>query len=347
VVINLVSPTTSIKSELTTIANDPICQNDLIDEQTETTCSSMTVDSNNEESKFLARLVSIEPEYVQRLQHDLEQSGLIKRMIAYSSLRQTSHGQGQTVASDELRHLILNLINIECKALIAWAKHLPDSVHMCIQDKTCSYELKFLEVIILKFIWRSIELGDESIFLHERLSLTSHCFNQLNMSDIYGHLSSLVRKLRLVGFTQSEFLCLKVLTVFKSDFDLMNVGKLDTFRQKCLATLRVQTVDGAAGSLTSSSSVYRYDSLLILLSDIKSISIRFVFALFMFYKEQNVPVPLHDMLSQSQNLFGLMALRGEVLISGDSADSSCGNKNFEMIEEKFENDEGTNTLISP
>jgi hypothetical protein len=156
-------------------------------------------------------------------------------------------------------------------------------------------------------------------------------------------MSSVVRKLRNIGLSKDEFLCLKALTLFKSDFGFMDVSRLDTFRQKCLATLRKQTKERAG--VLALSSLYRYDSLLILMSDIKSISIRFVHAVFMFHMEQKVAMPtlLHDMLSQSQNLFGMMALRVTASTSGcysATPGSSCGNdasnnnnNNFDMIEE--------------
>jgi hypothetical protein len=313
-------PITNTVTAGTYIARDPVHISDLVDES--------STGGESSTALFMNALVSIEHEYTDRLQQEIEQSGIAKRMvnISYKQMNTCSNSQSDL---NELRQLIVDTIDAECATLISWVKYMPDFISMCIEDQTCSLELNFLEVILLEYIWRSLEFGgDSNVHLHEQLGLAPFVFEQLHMSDVYGHMSSIVSKLRQAGLTKQEFLCLKVLILFKSDYGFVNVGKLEAFRQKCLSTLREQT---------KASSSYRYDSLLILLSDIKSISIRFVHAVFMFHAEYKIEMPtlLYDMLTRSQNLFGMTALRShqqqqqQQLFRAHSAAN-----NFDMIEEE-------------
>lgn len=248
-----------------------------------------------DDATFLKSLVQIENIYNEKLQNGLEQNGISKRFIGFSTFNQLGLHFNSALNNlnadhkSELRQLIVDLIDTECTTLIAWAKNIPDFQSLSIEDQTYSIELNFLEVILIDYIWRSVShaesqasnlssnsannrIGDgstsspllspsssaspsssypsssppssSSIFsnhndlmrfkfvLHQNLKLTRSICKDLEIEDIYDHLISIVIKLGRMQISFQEYLCLKALALFKSDYGFTNVEQMEKFREK-------------------------------------------------------------------------------------------------------------------
>ncbi|CAF0742425.1 unnamed protein product [Brachionus calyciflorus] len=261
--------------------------------------------SHENDSFFLNCLNAIENDYNEKLQNSLEQNRIMKRLINFKF----------NYDINELRQLIVDLIDQECNALISWAKCIPDFGSLSLEDQTYSIELNFLEVILVDCLWRSllytlsqkINQGERSeicFVINDNLVLTRQMCKELNMIDIYDHFASIISRFDRIDLTKQEYLCLKALVLFKSDYGFTNVEKLDNFRTKCLSLLKQICIKET--KLNSRSSL-RYESLLLILTDIKSISMRFMHYLIQFKIENsNIQMPnlLYDMFL-TQNMFGL------------------------------------------
>ena len=142
------------------------------------------------------------------------------------------------------------------------------------------------------------------LVLHQSLSLTKTICQQLGLIDMYEHLASIVCKLHKMRITQEEYLCLKVIALFKSDYGFANLEKLEEIRRKCFKTLKLATMR-ADKSSTESSWSYRYDSFLLLLADIKCVSMRFMHFIITCQDDpKKLPNLLYDMFL-TQKVFGL------------------------------------------
>jgi hypothetical protein len=356
--------------------------------------------SSHENDIFLKSLMTIENEYNEKLEINLEKAGLTKRFTDFSNKFNESNKasdvlNGQLNFSDgiDLRQMIVDLIDTQSKSLITWARSIPGFNTLSIEDQTYSFDLNFLEVIIIDFIWKSVKHCGEtnptnlqtdcasvtqvtsncsslsspnssfsaspssvslmctsnssasinynqnksSFVLHSNLILSRPVCNELKFIDIYDHLMSIVTKLFKMQISFDEFVCLKALVLFKSDYGFLNIEKLEQFRQKCFRTLKnvtkkvttVSSTDSISGNnnnkdignfastttTNSNSSLnkeqeyvadYRYESIILLLADIKSISMRFMHYIITFYTEYKIKLPglLYDMFL-TQNMFGL------------------------------------------
>ena len=275
---------------------------------------------DDDDENFLQNLINVEHENYDRSQVDLENSGLIKRLI---SLNQNLNNQNL------LKQSIVDLIDFECQSLVKWARLLPDFRMLRIEDQTSSIELNFLEAILIEFIWRSIiynnDKNDHSfssndspiqspntspflsqhpqqahnqnqyhqqaqqpklkLVMNQNLSFNRSTFKDLDLINLYDHLISIVVRLSKQNFTEQEYLCLKALALFKSDYGFIDVDKLQQLRLKCFRCLKKSSSKACNefyyGKTNkdkqnfASSFQFRYDSFLLLLAEIKSISISF------------------------------------------------------------------------
>ena len=313
--------------------------------------------------KFLKTLHAIEPAYANRLQLELEQNGVFKRLLSFNytdahnepaSSGSSSSSSSNSSGNNSLRQIIVDMIDTECHTLINWVRLMPDFNALSIADQTSSLELNFLEVILVEYIWRTMKnnsnssssstsIGGLKFYLHAQLALQRAAFLELGMCDVFDHLASIVEKLTRMGLTEDEYLCLKALTLFKSDFSFSDVEKLEQCRHMCLQSLKMSRSTAAANS-----SAYRFESLLMLLSDLKAISIRLAQEMYMFYAEHHVELPtlLYNMLDQSHSLFGLCALRNRQRIhlaasgsGGAMIQQQYEIENYDMIDEEEEQEE--------
>ncbi len=293
--------------------------------------STTTATSNESELTFIKNLLLIEQDSEEKFQYDLEQNGFVKRLINFNHcMNQTDESK-----SDELRLLIVELIDSDCRHLIKWVNRMPDFAMLSIEDQTNSIELNFLEVILIEYLWRSLEFNhleqqynsqqqkktpEFKFYLNENLALTRSTFIELNMLDLYERLSSLIAKLYKAQFTREEYVCMKLLALLKSDFGFMNLSNLDLIRKKCTKSLKqasfraVTSIYGSSNNNNNDvilAAELRHDSLLMLLSDIKLISIRLSYLIFVFHSEHQTQLPnlLYDLLNQKSNIFSLYNTR--------------------------------------
>jgi hypothetical protein len=300
--------------------------------------SSMNSDSikdDSESNEFLKSLSKIENEFAERLQNEMEQNGLIKRLINFNYTEEYKLDVLPVCPSTIkiLKQLIVDLIDSKCKSLILWARYVPDFNQLSIEDQTCSIEFNFLEVILIDCIWHSMFSFDNSnlsdskspnikLVLHQNLSLSRTFCKQLNLIDIYDHFFSIVVKLCKMQITFEEYLCLKAIALFKSDYGFSNVTKIEELRRKCFRALKVATINADKISWS-----YRYDSLLLLLADIKSISVRLMHFIITFHSDpKKLPNLLYDMF-MSQKIFGLACPNEENI-----SPKSCVSDSFMDVE---------------
>ena len=298
--------------------------------------NSDSIRDDSEPNEFLKCLTKIENDFVERLQNEMEQNGLIKRLINFNYTEDykldTSPISLSTV--NVLKQIIVDLIDTKCKSLILWARYVPDFNQLSIEDQTCSIEFNFLEVILIDCIWRSVISFDYSnssdsiqtkikLVLHQNFSLSRSLCKQLNLSDIYDHFFSIVIKLSKMQITFEEYLCLKAIALFKSDYGFSNVSKIEEIRRQCFKALKLATIK--ANKIAWS---YRYDSLLLLLADIKSVSVRFVHYIINFHSDpKKLPNLLYDMLKS----FGLTS-QSEESRNSNISPKSCVSDSFMDVE---------------
>nr|ASL70601.1 nuclear receptor [Brachionus koreanus] len=269
-----------------------------LEEEDQFTDSLTSNKPSEHDSFFLNCLNAIEIDYNEKLQNSLEQNKIMKRMINFKF----------NYDLNELKQLMVDLVDQECNALISWAKCIPNFGSLTLEDQTYSIELNFLEVILVDCLWRSIantqrQPGAEiSFVINENLMISRQMCKDLKMIDIYDHFVSIVTRLIRLDLTKQEYLCLKSLVLFKSDYGFTNVDKLENFRAKCLNLLK------QICSKESAKCSFRYEALLLALTDIKSISMRFMHYLIQFKIEcpDQIQLPhlLYDMFL-TQNMFGL------------------------------------------
>lgn len=251
------------------------------------------------DSFFLNCLNAIENDYSEKLQNSLEQNKIMKRLINFKF----------NYDVNELKQLIVDLVDQECNALISWAKCIPNFGSLTIEDQTYSIELNFLEVILVDCLWRSVlntqkDNVEICFVINENLIINRQMCKDLKMIDIYDHFVSMISRLIRLDITKQEYLCLKALVLFKSDYGFTNVEKLENFRNKCLNLLKQICV---RENRVNGKSSLRFESLLLALTDIKSISMRFMHYLIQFKIESpdiQLPHLLYDMFL-TQNMFGL------------------------------------------
>ena len=274
--------------------------------------SNETSDKFTEVNVLISSLLNIENSFMERLNKDLDQHEL---MIQLSNCLPTNIMTKQIIDLKGListdivlvKQMIVDSVNCECQSIIKWAALLPEFNMLSIEDQTNSIELNFLEVLIINFIWRSVvnipsesmSCAEVKLVLNKYLAFSQNDCNQLELTGVFDHLASIVVKLRKLGVTKEEYLSLKALALFKSDYGFTNVDRFEAFRDKYFRTLK-------QSSMRASHSQHRYESYLILLADIKSISMRFMHYIIMFHNDFKIQMPtlLNDMFI-TQNMFGL------------------------------------------
>lgn len=176
----------------------------------------------------------------------------------------------------------MQLFDTECKALIAWAKRMPQFTCLSIEDQTNSIETNFLDVILIDCVWKSMQAASKRedssspsppLTLNQYLQLDRAACKRLGIDDVYDRVVVIVDRLRSISFAKEEYLCLKALSLFKSDFGFTNRAVLDEFRMQCFQALRAAT-SNAEKTSSSTQHLYRYDSIVVLLADLKWASMR-------------------------------------------------------------------------
>jgi len=240
-------------------------------------------------------------------------------MLAYK-FRCSTNANTNTNTSElsvELKRLIVDVLDTKCKSLIAWARRVPRFGSLQIEDRTVSIEMNFLDIILLDSMWMSLVSSTTSsqfalTFHNQYLQIDRATCKQLQLDDLYDRLFSLVARLADMQLTRDEFLCLKALSLFKSEFGFTNKPLLDQFRHQCYRALR-QASSNASKSKQQQPQMasYRYDSLLLLLVDIKLASVKLMTVLSQFAAETTTANNnetanlLFDMITSNMDLVGI------------------------------------------
>jgi hypothetical protein len=341
---------------------------------------------------FLASLIKLEADYDDCLQAELEQNGLLKKLIGLSSC---SNVYG-------LKQAIVELAEAECARLVESARQLPEIGSFSPRELKHLVALNFSDLVLISYAWRSLAnaqdstfmksssssspqsspsssistssssllsspvsallngtsspisssssspLAHPSIVLNQSLALTSETCKELELADFYSRFRALLAKLSKMGLTRDEYLCLKVVALVKSDYGCGDADKLDKLRQNCFRALKVAAMKacrglkaaGDAADLVKASWSYRYESLLVMLADVKSIGMRLMQHMLAFHLElklEKMPNLLSEVFS-TQSMFGLMARVG--FQESNSGEDRATSLDMHRIEE--EHDENMN-----
>ena len=264
----------------------------------------------------MSSLVNIDENFKRSLETDLEQTGLVS---AFNQVDLTALDE-KSPSIVQLKETIVSMVDCECHRIILWAKSIPDFGQLCLDDQATSIELNFLDVVVTNYIWRSAKypLFNESsktsshynLVMHANVVLGRPLCEKLNLTEMFDQLMALVSKFRMMAVTQEEFVCLKALSLFKSDYGFQDLHKMDALRKKFSNQLR-KTIRASFGEQGDVDMEWlnRYDSVLLLLTDIKSLSIRFMQYIIMFHADQqkNMPILLYDMFL-SHNMYSMFQL---------------------------------------
>jgi len=282
-------------------------------------------DVKSDDNLVVKCLISMEKEFLERLKKYLDEKSYLRQLIVkqHQSQNGSPNLDNKSLISANVnlfKQLIFESITCESEAIINWSRTLPDFELLSIDDKATVVEVNFIEILILNIIWRSVihESDEVKLVLNEDLILSKADCNQLQLSGIYEHLAAVVIKLRRLAISEEEYLSLKALNLLKSDSGIIHMDLIEHCRSKFLKTLRKSTIKASNQLITLGqqqqqqpkivSHKYRYESYLILLTDIKSISMRLIDYIVTFYTDFNIELPalLKEML-QTQNVMGLTA----------------------------------------
>jgi hypothetical protein len=186
-------------------------------------------------------------------------------------------------------------MNTECDLLVSWAQSIfPLFKSLCFVDQICMIESNFIELIIMNFTWRSFAgssgNSNEILFImNQDLVINESLSVELEMKDIFDQILSLVNEIRRMNISLEEFLCLKgIVLLMTNDRKIKNI---DEMRNKCFEALHLASAfsnNNNDDSLHLSASPRlnnqcRQESLILLLSNIKELSVQFTTKLGIIY----------------------------------------------------------------
>lgn len=220
-----------------------------------------------EEEQFFVEISKNEEENCERQQKYLKETGLVKQLIEFSITPDANN-------INCLKQMILNVVDSDCQGIISWARDIPDFKRLLIKEQTFLIEQNFLEIILIDYLWKSLSAMDGQLVLNEYLSLTRNQCKDTNLLSTFQHFNLILNQFRKLGITRDELVCFKVLALFKAYYGSnKSSDDIVKLREKCFVTLKKATQD------SKSASDFKYDSYLMLLSDIKSLSMKFMSSL--------------------------------------------------------------------
>ncbi len=198
--------------------------------------------------------------------------------------------------------MILDVVDSDCQGIISWARDIPDFKKLPIKEQTFLIEHNFLEIILIDYVWKSLSSPASEMVLNEYLSLSRDVCKETSLLNTFQHFSLILNQFRKLGITRNEMVCFKVLTLFKSYYGLHNSEKILRLREKCFVTLKKATQDSKAASSLSAYD-FKYDFYLMLLTDIKTLSMKLMSSLLLFSNDSEIKVPslLLDMCSSHKS----------------------------------------------
>jgi len=252
-----------------------------------------------ETNLFLNMLLRIQEDYTESHQNNLKKIGLLKRLIllSHDANSLTSYYSSTDVA---LKQSVVDVIDSECQSIITWSRQIPDFERLSIETQTFLIEQNFLEIILIEFIWKTIQKSNcQAFVLNDYFVLDQSTCTKLGLGDTCEHLLRIAKHLQRLNLKYNEFVCLKFLALLKSQCLLLNGDEVMNLREKCFATLKIATQDHA------SNKSFRYDSLLMFFSDIKSLSLMLMSNVLVLGKTSAVELPtlLSDMYTSQQKVY--------------------------------------------
>jgi hypothetical protein len=210
--------------------------------------------------------------------------GLTLFVAALDSIERTHAATNRTepLTGGNLVQSLLDWVDSQCVSLIAWFEHMPEFAALGVEHQASSLGACFAELLVLESVWRSVALGRP-----EHVALLHPCMSRLELSalglhEFVVHAGALARTLAEMGLARGEYLCLKALVVFKCEHGLVRSVGLDATRLRCLQALRSQQ---------TATRPLRCDYLLMLLSDLKTLSVRLANVLLALASQPGVQCP--------------------------------------------------------
>jgi hypothetical protein len=165
-------------------------------------------------------------------------------------------------------------------SILAWSENLPEMSGLSSEDQLKMFQASFFEILVLELVWRSIENHSSKVNFNSEINFSDRDLAKLNMNSFVEQTNKMRAKLEGMKLTRDELWCLKTLILFKSDFGFTNTQHVENCREKCLVQLR---------DLSSNS--FRHDTLILMLSDLKVMSVILANALLVLYGQSRVDCP--------------------------------------------------------
>lgn len=296
------SPSPSLSSS--SISDDKVSQNDSIVTEDDIKSVDDFVYKITDKESFVNKLLKIEDEKMEMLEKYLKETGLVRNFFqGFQMKREFNESVNFTnVNKNFLKQSFVDFVDSECQCVISWARKIEDFDQLTLEDQTSMIEQNFLEVILIGYIWRSIEKSSSTneicFSVNEYCTLNRSMCKEIGIVEVYDHFVLIAAQLRKIGITRDEYICLKVLTLFKSCYNVETSEKKIRLREKCFMSLRKVTNESCRKQ------DFRYDSYLMLLSEMKMLSIQLMSCFSNFQNDCKIEVPnlLSDMcFSQCYN----------------------------------------------
>ena len=291
------SPSPSLSSS--SLSDDKVSQNDSIVTEDDIKSVDDYVVKVTESDSFVNKLLKIEDEKLEMHEKYLKETGLVRNFFQGFQMKKQS--DENMINRNFLKQSFVDFMDSDCQCVISWARKIEDFDQLTLEDQTGLIEQNFLEVILIGYIWRSIEKSistNEMCFaINEYCTLNRSMCKEIGIVEVYDQIVSIATQLRKIGTTRNEYICLKVLALFKSYYGFETSENI-RLREKCFMSLRKATHE------SNQKHHFRYDSYLILLGEIKTLSIRLMSCFSNFHNDCKIEMPnlLSDMcLSQSYN----------------------------------------------
>jgi hypothetical protein len=168
-------------------------------------------DEKKEYLEIIEKLVSNEVIIDSKLELELEQNGLLKRIITISNTLNTNQQQ--------LKQLIIDYVGKECIVLIRWAKTIHNYQTLNLNDQAHLIESNFMEILLLNFIWRTCIYNNfdlNMIYFHKQFKLNRFLCKELNLMNIFDSIIQICKNFIQLRVNIKEYLCLKTIILLKS-----------------------------------------------------------------------------------------------------------------------------------
>ena len=298
--------------------------------------------------KLMLNEVNIEA----KLEQELELNGLLKRIIHMTTMQSNPmNSQQHPQQQQQLKQLIIDYVGKECIVLIRWAKTIHNYQTLNLNDQAHLIESNFMEILLLNFIWRTCIYNHydlNMIYFHKQFKLNRYSCKELNLMNIFDSIIQLCKNFIQLRVNIKEYLCLKTIILLKSgnyclflgfDLPFLNLFSLDygcvevqrvvELREQCLNALETaidltkidfEKCSQQGGTSSAYWKTNRLSNLLLILAEIKSLSLRFIHYILYIHSLHQIDLP--DLLV---DMFDAMRVLGLVTTDFNRHDSIDSN----------------------